>query len=78
MAQSIAGGGGYANQPRSLNGNVTGFYALNAGGTGIAGNVNVEQREILQRKVKAHIASLLKVWVLAAAILILTSDKTVS
>ena len=42
MAQSIAGGGGYANQ-LDANGNVTGFYALNAGGTGIAGNVNVEQ-----------------------------------
>ncbi|MCW8039873.1 ESPR-type extended signal peptide-containing protein [Acinetobacter entericus] len=42
MAQSIAGGGGYANQ-LDANGNVTGFFALNAGGTGIAGNVDVEQ-----------------------------------
>jgi len=43
MAQSIAGGGGYANL-MDKNGNLTGFFASTAGGIGRAGNVNIVQQ----------------------------------
>ncbi|WP_374665994.1 ESPR-type extended signal peptide-containing protein [Acinetobacter sp.] len=42
IAQSIAGGGGYSNL-MDATGNLTGFFAGTAGGTGTAGNVSVDQ-----------------------------------
>ncbi|AXY57413.1 hypothetical protein CDG60_13070 [Acinetobacter chinensis] len=43
VAQSVAGGGGYANL-MDTTGNLTGFFAGSAGGTGTAGNVTVNQQ----------------------------------
>ncbi|WOE40768.1 ESPR-type extended signal peptide-containing protein [Acinetobacter chinensis] len=43
VAQSLAGGGGYANL-MDTTGNLTGFFAGSAGGTGTAGNVTVNQQ----------------------------------